>query len=505
MLRSVLAAIVFAASASAVPALATPQPINGTDMWFNPAESGWGINLFHQGSTIFAALFVYGSDGQPRWYVGSSLDSSDGATFTGGLFEATGSWFGLPFDEGAVTRRQVGTMTIVLGRFSTVLDYTVDGVHVRKDINRFTFRTTGLSGLYAGYLYQPAANGAPEIRQDWHFTIQDNGSSLTLFADSDREGSGVFSGTKTQLGQVADASGTYTVNSRTGTWSMSDVDVTPNGLTGSFVGNGISPTHGRIALSRRSVPPFQGNGYRTDTWFPPRESGWGFNVVEQGDTIFGTLFVYDQQNRTHWYVASQLTQSDNPADGSATYTGALYETHGPYFGAASFDPAAVTRRQVGTMSFQAFQDGTAKLNYSVDGVAVSKELVRFAFRVQTATGHYVGHIVGTPDNPGGVTYNTIDMTIDEPGGSFSMQSSDVFSNETCNYSAPFDEQRGQLRYVSHGTFSCSSGRAGTFQIDDLMVTWNGFTGRWHATDTGSLANGPTIKSGNIEGARRDLN
>ena len=38
---------------------------NYQDLWWNPAESGWGINLAHQGDTIVATWSTYGADGKP--------------------------------------------------------------------------------------------------------------------------------------------------------------------------------------------------------------------------------------------------------------------------------------------------------------------------------------------------------------------------------------------------------------------------------------------------------
>jgi hypothetical protein len=61
--RKFLAALI---ASLAIPALATPQPIDATDLWINPSESGWGISVYHQGATLFASLFVYGPDGQPK-------------------------------------------------------------------------------------------------------------------------------------------------------------------------------------------------------------------------------------------------------------------------------------------------------------------------------------------------------------------------------------------------------------------------------------------------------
>jgi len=46
----------------------TPPPAyrptqNYSDLWWNPAESGWGISITQHNATIFAAWFVYGSSG----------------------------------------------------------------------------------------------------------------------------------------------------------------------------------------------------------------------------------------------------------------------------------------------------------------------------------------------------------------------------------------------------------------------------------------------------------
>src|SRR5687767_6085653 len=130
--RTILAA---ALCAAAFHGQATPQLRAATDMWFDPAESGWGLNLIHQGDTLFATLFVYGPDGQPRWYVASNLAGGPG-TYTGVLRECVGPWFGAPFASASVTCRDVGPMRFDLGENSAAIDYTVDGVRVAKQVRR---------------------------------------------------------------------------------------------------------------------------------------------------------------------------------------------------------------------------------------------------------------------------------------------------------------------------------------------------------------------------------
>ena len=42
---------------------------NYQDMWWNPAESGWGVNIVHQNSTLFATLMTYDLAGDDLWLV----------------------------------------------------------------------------------------------------------------------------------------------------------------------------------------------------------------------------------------------------------------------------------------------------------------------------------------------------------------------------------------------------------------------------------------------------
>jgi hypothetical protein len=61
-----------------------------SDLWYNPAEPGWGVNLIEQQGTLFVTLFVYGQDGRPTWLVGSDvrqIASSTGRNFSGALYE----------------------------------------------------------------------------------------------------------------------------------------------------------------------------------------------------------------------------------------------------------------------------------------------------------------------------------------------------------------------------------------------------------------------------------
>lgn len=115
---------------------------NYQDLWWNPQESGWGVNLTHQGSTIFATLFTYDSAGNDLWLVASSLSKQGDGSFAGALYSTTGPAFNAA-PWGTVKATEMGSMAL---RFtngeSATLSYTYNGVAVTKLIQRQVFGAT---------------------------------------------------------------------------------------------------------------------------------------------------------------------------------------------------------------------------------------------------------------------------------------------------------------------------------------------------------------------------
>lgn len=484
MLARALAALI--ALLAALPSFATPQARNATDMWFNAAESGWGLNLVHQGDTLFGTLYVYDANGLPAWYVAPNL-VGDGV-YSGPLFAATGPWFGAgSFNPGSVTRRQVGTMLVDTRNDPATLDYTVDGVHVTKQVTRFTFRAVNLNGLHRALVYRPAGNGAAEVKRDLEqFHVEDiDGMRVSIATSSDAEIPCLYTGSRAQDGPVESVSGSVECGPRlggaSGNWSMR-VDPTPNGFVGSF-SDALTRPAGRIAAALAGPSKMEGMGWRNGMWYIPGENGWGVNIIEEGDTIFATLFVYDPQGRPKWYVASQLTQSGTTSDGTAINSGELYEATGPYFGASSFNPAAVTRRRVGTMSFQVRAPGSAALTYTVDGVSVTKAVTPFAFATNDPSGTYQGQISELAAG----AHDPAVITIDARGGAFSMQIKGMYGG-TCNYTGA-SMQIGHFINAS-GTVNCGTGSSANFRMSNLTVEGDGVTGLMELSDvTGFVQDG----------------
>lgn len=117
---------------------------NYQDLWWNsPAgsESGWGINLTHQGDILFVTWFTYGPDGKGLWLVGSNVVKAGNATYSGTLFRTTGPPFNAsPWNAAQVAKTPVGTVTLTFGDANTAqMSYTVSGISQTKSITRQSF------------------------------------------------------------------------------------------------------------------------------------------------------------------------------------------------------------------------------------------------------------------------------------------------------------------------------------------------------------------------------
>jgi len=110
--------------------------------WRSPAglESGWGVNVTHQGEKLFATWFTYDTDGTQMWLVMPDSTRTSEGVYTGALFRTTGPAFNLTPWVGNVNVTQVGsgTFTFTDGETGTFA-YTVDGISQSKAIVRQSF------------------------------------------------------------------------------------------------------------------------------------------------------------------------------------------------------------------------------------------------------------------------------------------------------------------------------------------------------------------------------
>ena len=121
---------------------------NYQDLWWaapGGSESGWGVNLTHQGDTIFASWFTYDRDGTPMWLVVSAPKTAPG-TYMGTLYRLTGPAFNaVPFpplgSPGGAIGTGVGTATFTFSDGNTgTFAYTVGAATQTKNITRQLFQ-----------------------------------------------------------------------------------------------------------------------------------------------------------------------------------------------------------------------------------------------------------------------------------------------------------------------------------------------------------------------------
>lgn len=219
----------------------------------------------------------------------------------------------------------------------------------------------------------------------------------------------------------------------------------------------------------------------SDLWFVPSESGWGFNMAHQGDTIFLTLFVYGPDRLPTWYVASGMAYQ--PVGGADSFNGALFTTTGTPFNVNPFIPSSVGVAQVGTVTFTATSPTSGTLNYTINGQNIIKNVVRQNFRNEILAGQFLGGTSGTISGcsqGNGLSETAASYTLSTLGTQVRI---DEFITATpnsaayvCTYTGTYS-QAGRLGAIS-GSGTCSNSTVGqTIEATEVEIGSNYFAGR----------------------------
>jgi hypothetical protein len=140
----------------------------------------------------------------------------------------------------------------------------------------------------------------------------------------------------------------------------------------------VAGTNCQIGGTAGSTPNY------TDLWWRAdgTESGWGVNIVHQGDILFATWFTYEAGGTASspakgmWLVMSSLNKT-----GTGVYSGGIQRTTGPnpFSNSVAFDPNLVTRTDVGNATFTFSDANNGTFNYTVNGTLQSKPIQRLSF------------------------------------------------------------------------------------------------------------------------------
>ena len=240
--KSILAAFAVSMASITLPSIAHAN--NYQDLWWNPDESGWGINISQQGDVMFATWFIYGPNSQPTWIFLSNAKRSGalGNTFIGEIAQAiSGSPFSaVPFVPSTFANfRQVGSAKFVFSDARTgSLEYAIDGVTVIKQITRQSISVFNLTGTYFGGLKRDgsgcinaALNGS--LLNQATFSVSHNiaTGSLTITEIGGTQCN--FSGNTQVFGSIVEGSGNLTCSAEniTGTWTMREGRPSPNAFS----------------------------------------------------------------------------------------------------------------------------------------------------------------------------------------------------------------------------------------------------------------------------------
>jgi hypothetical protein len=239
-------------AAAPVGALANTFSTDATDLWWNPAESGWGVNIMQQSNIIFATFFVYDSAGNAHWYVASNMTAASVPSdrpyeFFGPLYETTGPVFSAAsFASSAVLRRQVGTASFeYVPTNHGNLTYTVDGVTATKRVERQSWSQNSFAGTYVGALVLRLSGLAPpgcvaktgtQVFQS--ITASHDGGSFSMTAVTGAappEELCRYTGTYSQAGHMGSIAGVYSCNSgANGSFTMSEVEIGTHGFAAQY-------------------------------------------------------------------------------------------------------------------------------------------------------------------------------------------------------------------------------------------------------------------------------
>jgi hypothetical protein len=249
--------------AAAGAAHASATLTNFSDLWWNPAESGWGLNIAQQADLMYVTFYVFNSASQPTWYSAVLLhqgNQADGSTiFAGPVYRSTGPSHIGPWDPAAVNTQAVGQAQFrATSTTEATISYQVsDGAtsySTTRAVERYSLREDNIGGSYLGGTSDITSNCINPVNDGLvtdevgAFTVAHIGSHVAISGPRC-----TYTGTRTQTGQTSRIEGRYNcTDGAAGTVQFFDVKAEPGGLMGRYTGHGsFCDFSGSIGLGRR--------------------------------------------------------------------------------------------------------------------------------------------------------------------------------------------------------------------------------------------------------------
>lgn len=230
----------------------------------------------------------------------------------------------------------------------------------------------------------------------------------------------------------------------------------------------------------------------TDIWWAGQaEDGWGVTISQQGSILFSTFFIYGSDRSARWFTAAMFPVAA-PA-GSSVWSGDMFRSTGAFYGQVPFTKDSPTKVGTVTMSFTTANNAT--LVYTIDGVQVTKQIVRQTFTGNNLAGVYTGGAVmdrsgcsnsalnGIADVQGQLT-----ITHNDPSVVMSIAFTDNSGTASnCTFRGAYVNS-GRLGSISGGTWSCVVGnttviQGTTFSMGNIDGQVNGLTSNFAGADS----------------------
>jgi hypothetical protein len=215
-----------------------------TDIWFIPAESGWGVNVIQSDTFLFVTFFIYGSDNKPTWYTAQLTQDASG-NYNGQLYATTGTYYAMPWKPSDNVVTAVGTASFQpTSPYTAKLVYTLTtgSVTVTKAVQRQALTPITIGGSYVGAQAGAYSGGSCASAGPYSdtFTLQINqstsGAVTFAFAYDGLAETCTFAGTLTQFGKrYLISSATYKCPDGLNTnASFDEITATTFGIEGRF-------------------------------------------------------------------------------------------------------------------------------------------------------------------------------------------------------------------------------------------------------------------------------
>jgi hypothetical protein len=219
-----------------------------TDIWYIPAESGWGANVVQSDisttqSFMFVTFFIYGADNKPTWFSANlTLDAT--GNYNGPLYANTGTYYGAAWNASTAIQTQVGTASFQhTSPYTANLIYVVTSgptaITITKAIQRQTLTLIGVGGVTYPGVASVTASGcsmAGSEVTDVDVTISqpvNNNGTMSIVLNYLSSGATcTFAGSAIQWGKLYQIpSATYVcANGFKSTVKIDELNATPHGL-----------------------------------------------------------------------------------------------------------------------------------------------------------------------------------------------------------------------------------------------------------------------------------